>query len=281
MLPNHAIDSDTYSAPLRAPVGARHGGRQRPTRPRQLLTTRKVLLRVAAIVAVTELVVMLVLQAIPHQARYYYSSAVLDVALLAVVTTPALYFWVIKPFVDARDEMLAQLNELAATDPLTHLANRRLLSEHLEKVLAGSVKNKVPAAVLLIDLDGFKLINDVHGHGVGDAVLVETAKRIRSVTRSEDVASRMGGDEFVVVINRLDSDKRLAAETAMRIAEKLIKLIDNHFVVNDQTLHVEASIGIRLLGFEELDPKTALGEADIAMYRAKQAGGGYAILFEK
>jgi diguanylate cyclase (GGDEF)-like protein len=223
---------------------------------------------------------MLVLQAIPHQASNY-SSAVLDVALLAVLTTPALYIWVIKPFVDARDEMLAQLNELAATDPLTQLANRRLLSEHLEKVIAGSVKHKVPAAVLLIDLDGFKLINDVHGHGVGDAVLVETAKRIRSITRSEDVASRLGGDEFVVVINRLDSDKRLAAETAMRIAEELIKLINNPIVFNEQTLQVEASIGIRLLGFEELDPKTALGEADAAMYRAKQAGRGSAILFEK
>lgn len=244
------------------------------------MTTREVLLRVAVIVAVTEFAVMLVLQAIPHQARSY-PSAVLDVALLAVLTTPALYIWVIKPFVDARDEMLAQLNELAVTDPLTRLANRRLLSEHLEKVIAGSVKHKVPAAVLLIDLDGFKLINDVHGHGVGDAVLVETAKRIQSITRSEDVASRLGGDEFVVVVNRLDSDKRLAAETAMRIAEKLIKLINSPIVFNGQTLHVGASIGIRLLGFEELDPKTALGEADVAMYRAKQAGKGYAILFEK
>jgi GGDEF domain-containing protein len=67
----------------------------------------------------------------------------------------------------------------------------------------------------------------------------------------------------------------------MRIAENLIKLINNPIVFNCQTLHVEASIGIRLLGFEELDPKTALGEADVAMYRAKQAGRGYAILFEK
>ena len=249
-------------------------------RPTQLLTTRKVLLRVAVIVAVTELFVMLVLQSIPHQASNY-SSAVLDVALLAVLTTPALYIWVIKPFVDARDEMLAQLNALAATDPLTQLANRRLLSEHLEMVIAGSEKHKVPAAVLLIDLDGFKRINDVHGHAVGDAVLVETAKRIRSITRSEDVASRLGGDEFVVVLNRLDSDKRLAAEAAMRIAENLIKLINNPIVFNHHTLQVEASIGIRLLGFEELNPNTALGEADVAMYRAKQAGRGIAILFEK
>lgn len=249
-------------------------------RPMQLLTTRKVLLRVAVIVALAEFFVMLVLQAIPHQASNY-SLAVLDVALLAALTTPTLYIWVIKPFVDARDEMLAQLNELASTDPLTQLANRRLISTHLEKVIAVSVRHKDHGAVLLIDLDGFKLVNDSHGHEAGDAVLVEIAERIRSITRSEDVASRLGGDEFVVVINRLDSDKRLAAETTMRIAEKLIKRINNPIVFNDQTLHVGASIGIRLLGFEELDPKTALGEADIAMYQAKKAGRGCAVLFEK
>lgn len=246
----------------------------------KLLTTTKILLRVTVIVALAEFIVMLVLQFIPHH-ESNYSSAVLDVALLAVLTTPTLYIWVIKPFVHARDEMLAQLNELASTDPLTQLANRRHLSKHLEKVIAQSVVHKVPAAVLLIDIDGFKLINDVYGHDVGDAVLVETAKRIRSITRSEDVTSRLGGDEFVAVINRIDSDKRLAAETAMRIAEKLIDLINNPIVFNDLTLQVGASIGIRLLGFEKLDPNTALGEADVAMYRAKQAGRGCAILFDK
>ena len=80
--------------------------------------------------------------------------------------------------------------------------------------------------MLLIDVDGFKRINDAHGHETGDAVLVETARRIRSITRSEDVASRMGGDEFVLVINRLDPDQRQAAEDAVRTAEKLIKLLE-------------------------------------------------------
>lgn len=246
----------------------------------ELLTTRKVLLRVAVIVAVAEGLIMLVLQAIPLRASIF-SLAALDVALLAAMTTPALYVWVIKPFVDARDKTLAQLNELASTDPLTQLVNRRVLIEHLEKVIAGSVKNKIPAAVLVIDLDEFKAINDVHGHDIGDAVLVETAKRIRSVTRSEDVASRLGGDEFVLVINRLNSDRRVAAEDAVRTAEKLIKLVNSPIVVDDQTLHVEISIGIRLLGFDELDPKTALGEADLAMYRAKKVGRGCVMLFER
>ncbi len=249
-------------------------------KPMELLTTRKVLLRVAVIVALAEGFIMLVLQAIPTQASSY-SLAAIDVALLAAMTTPPLYLWVIKPFVEARDAALAELNELASTDPLTQLANRRVLFEHLQKVIAGSVKHKIPAAVLVIDLDGFKRINDIYGHDIGDAVLVETAKRIRSVTRTEDVASRLGGDEFVLILNRIDSDKRLAAEDAVRTAEKLIKLLDSPIVSDGRTLHVEASIGIRLLGFDELDSKTALGEADAAMYRAKQAGRGCAILFEK
>lgn len=246
----------------------------------QLLTTRKVLLRIAVIVALAEFFVMLVLQAIPHHVSNY-SAAVFDVALLAVLTTPTLYILVIKPFVDARDEMLAQLNELASTDPLTQLANRRLLSEHLEKVIAGSVRHKDRGAVLLIDLDGFKLVNDSHGHEAGDAVLVEIAKRLRSISRSEDIVGRLGGDEFVVVINRLGADERIAHDRTLRVAEKLIKLINNPIVFNDQTLHVGASIGIRLLGFEKLDTETAISEADTAMYQAKKLGGGCAVLFEK
>ena len=249
-------------------------------KPTGLLTTRKVLLRVGVIVALAEGIIMLTLHAIPAQAGLL-SLAALDVALLAAITTPLLYLWVIKPFVEARDAAIAQLNELASTDPLTQLANRRVLFEHLQKIIAGSFKHKIPAAVLVIDLDGFKQINDDHGHHVGDAVLVEIAKRILSVTRSEDVASRMGGDEFVLLINRLDSDKRLAAKNAVRAAKKLIELVNSPIVFDGHRLRVDASIGIRLLGFDELDSKTALGEADVAMYRAKQAGRGCAFLFEK
>lgn len=248
-------------------------------RPMQLLTTKKVLLRVAVIVALAEFFVMLVLHAILGYASNY-SLAVFDVALLAVLITPTLYILVIKPFVDARDEMLAQLNVLASTDPLTQLANRRLLSEHLEKVITGSVRHKDHGAVLLIDLDGFKLVNDSHGHEAGDAVLVEIAKRLRSIARSEEIVGRLGGDEFVVVINRLGADERIAHDRTLRVSEKLIKLINNPIVFNDQTLYVGASIGIRLLGFEKLDTETAISEADIAMYQAKKQGG-CAVLFEK
>lgn len=244
------------------------------------LTKGRVLLRIAMVVGLAELSIMLYL----GDARMQPGKvpfALVDVALLALLTTPLLYLWVIKPFVDGRDAMLAQMSELASTDPLTELANRRVLSKHLEEVLAGSVRHHIPAAVLLIDVDGFKQINDVHGHDTGDAVLVETARRIKSITRSEDMASRVGGDEFVLVLNRLDPDPDRAGDNAVQTAEKLIKLVRQPMVFDEQTLEVGISIGIRLLGFEMLDAKTALGEADIAMYAAKQTRRGGAILFDR
>lgn len=249
-------------------------------KPAPLLTTRQVVLRIAVIVGLVELAIMLVAPAIPIRAGNFY-LAVFDVALLAVLTTPALYLWVIKPFVQGRDAMLSQMSELASTDPLTQLANRRVLSKHLEEVLAGSEKHHIPAAVLLIDVDGFKQINDLHGHDTGDAVLVETAKRIKSITRAEDMASRVGGDEFVLVVNRLDPDQTRASENAVQTAQKLIELVKHPMVFDEQTLQVGISIGIRLLGFEALDSRTALGEADAAMYTAKQTRRGSAILFER
>ena len=246
----------------------------------KLLTTKQVALRIAIIISSAELMIMLVLRVIPHEAGTY-SVAVLDTALLAVLSIPAIYIWVIKPFVDARDEALSQISHLALTDPLTQLANRRLISKHLGKIIAGSVRHKDHGAVLLIDLDGFKPVNDSHGHETGDAVLVEIAERLRSIVRSEDVVGRLGGDEFVVLIHRLGADERIAHDRALRIAEKLINTINKTFDFNGKTLHVGASIGIRLLGFEELDTETAISEADIAMYRAKEAGRGRAVFFEK
>lgn len=204
-----------------------------------------------------------------------------NVAVLVGITTPLIYTLVIKPFIIARDEALAQINHLAHVDPLTQLANRRLLSKHLEKAVSGIVRHKIHGALLLLDLDGFKLINDAHGHNAGDAVLVEIAKRLQSITRSEDVVGRLGGDEFVVLINHLDVDERIAHDKAELMAKNLINRVNNPIDFNGKTLHVGASIGIRLLGFEELNTETAISEADIAMYRAKQAGKGCVVFFEK
>jgi diguanylate cyclase (GGDEF)-like protein len=244
------------------------------------LTIKQVILRIVIIISSAEFLIMLVLGVIPHEVSTFF-EAVLDVASLVLLSTPPIYIWVIKPFVDARDEALAQISHLAYVDPLTQLANRRLLSKHLEKVVAGVIRHKVYGALLLLDLDGFKPINDAYGHDAGDAVLVEVVKRMQSIARSEDIVARIGGDEFVVLISHLDVGERVAHDKALRIAKKLINLVNNPLHFHGKTLHLGVSIGIRLLGFEELDTETAIREADIAMYRAKQAGGGCAVFFEK
>lgn len=210
-----------------------------------------------------------------------YLIAVIDLVLLALLSTPLIYIWVINPFVIARDEALEQISHLAHTDPLTQLPNRRLLSKHLEKLIAGTARHKVHGAVLLMDLDGFKIVNDLYGHDVGDDVLVEIAKRLRSNTRFEDIPGRLGGDEFVILIQQLNADEQIARDTVLKVAEKLLRAINKPIDFNGTTLDVGASIGIRLLGFDEKSIKTIIREADLAMYQAKQTGRGTAIFFDE
>jgi len=246
----------------------------------KLPTTKYVMVQIAAIVASVEFFMMLLLQAVPD-GMATFSEAILDTVMLALLSTPIIYIWVIKPFVIARDKTLAEISHLAHVDPLTQLANRRLLSRHLEKVVAGIVRHQVNAALLLIDLDGFKPVNDTHGHDAGDALLVEIAKRLQSITRSEDIVARMGGDEFVVLVSHLDVDERIAHDKASQIAEKLIGRVNKPVNYNGQTLQVGASIGIRLLNSEVLNVDKIISEADIALYRAKQAGKGCVVFFNK
>lgn len=210
-----------------------------------------------------------------------YSEVVFGTVLLALLSIPAIYLWVIKPFVSERDKVLAQINHLAYIDPLTQLANRRLLSEHLQKAVAGIIRHKVYGALMLLDLDRFKPVNDQYGHDAGDAVLIEIARRMKSITRSEDVVARLGGDEFLIYISHLDEDKEKAHDRISKIANKLISLVSQPIRYHDQDIYVGASIGIRLLGFEELNPEVAIHEADVAMYRAKDAGRGRAAFFDE
>jgi diguanylate cyclase (GGDEF)-like protein len=243
------------------------------------LTTTQVGVRIAVIIASAELLIMLMFPPFPQTVSA--AVALLDSTLLVVCSALPIYYWVIRPFVAARDEALARVSHLASTDPLTQLANRREVCEQLKRATCGGAKHTVYGALLLVDLDGFKLINDAYGHDVGDAVLIEIAQRLRSVTRSEDVAGRLGGDEFVVLVNRLDADERVTRDKAVRIAEKLAKSVNDPLDFRGKTLHIGASIGIRLLGFEELDADRAIREADLAMYDAKQAGRGHVVLFER
>lgn len=234
----------------------------------------------AIIISLVELMIMLGLEYLPYEFDFYI-EAIIDVTLLVLIASPFFYIWIIKPFILARDEVLTQLSEMAYTDQLTGLPNRRVLVRDIEKLISECVRHKFYAALLLIDLDDFKPINDTYGHFAGDAVLIEIAERLKDNIRAEDVASRIGGDEFVILLNRLNSDVNLAKSESIKFAEKLQAIISEPYNYQGQMLHVGASFGIRLLGENMIGVDAAIREADGAMYQSKQKGKGRIIVFSQ
>lgn len=160
----------------------------------------------------------------------------------------------------------AQLRELALRDPLTGLANRAALYVHLDEALRRSRGRGQPICLLLVDLDGFKAVNDLYGHEAGDHLLVEVAERLRSVTRPDDLVARLGGDEFVLVAEALDLPRQ-----AQRIGERLLSALAEPLRSVPQA-QIGASVGIAVSAGENLE--ALLRRADAAMYAAKAAGRG-------
>jgi diguanylate cyclase (GGDEF)-like protein/PAS domain S-box-containing protein len=166
-------------------------------------------------------------------------------------------------------------------DTLTQLANRRLLADRLGQAIAASKRSGRYGAVLFLDLDTFKPLNDKYGHDMGDLLLVEVARRITRCVREMDTVARFGGDEFVVMLRELDVDKELSAEQAGLVAEKIrVTLAEPYLLVREQygktAITVEydcsASIGVVLFINDEASQEDILKWADIAMYQAKEGG---------
>jgi len=164
---------------------------------------------------------------------------------------------------------LRENRRLAVTDPLTGLANRALVAHRLAEVARQPLRAGRTDAVMLIDLDRFKPINDAHGHEAGDAVLAAVAVALRAVTRAGDTAGRLGGDEFAVVLRGLPD--RRAAE---RIAQRLVDALRTPVIFGDLVLGVEASIGVAIRDESTGDAEELLAHADTAMYAAKRGGRG-------
>jgi len=168
----------------------------------------------------------------------------------------------------------SQLLEQSRTDSLTGLPNRRHLAEQLERELAKVQQEKWMIGLLYIDLDGFKLVNDSLGHAVGDLLLCEVAKRLKSRVRSADTLARVGGDEFTVILTGINGEN-----DAMMAANGLIQSLARHFTIEGNEITVGASIGIstrRPAGMDDLD---LLKQADSAMYAAKRTGKNRAVHF--
>jgi len=208
-----------------------------------------------------------------------HDKALLDPLILAVLATPIIYQWIIKPYVIAHGQAVEKMTYLAFHDSLTQLANRRMLTEYLQKILARLGRHGHCGAVILIDLDDFKPINDKLGHDVGDTILVEVAARLMAVMREEDVAGRLGGDEFMVLLDYLALDTDTARQQALMIAQRIQETIALPIKLK-QTFRLGASIGIRMLDNERTSIETIIKQADIAMYRAKNQGKGNIVVYE-
>ncbi len=165
-----------------------------------------------------------------------------------------------------------QIRNLAFYDTLTGLANRRLLQDRLMQACAASSRHMQYGALLFIDLDNFKTLNDTLGHGTGDKLLVEVARRLNSLVREEDTVSRLGGDEFIVMLEELGSQESEALIRSEFIAEKLLNRLNHLYSLDGREIHSSPSIGVVLFRGKEISLEELLRRADMAMYQAKASG---------
>ncbi|WP_323751265.1 EAL domain-containing protein [Marinobacter sp.] len=161
----------------------------------------------------------------------------------------------------------SELHRLAFFDPLTGLANRQLFRDRLNHVVRRSRRSGEPAALMYLDLDGFKRINDTLGHDCGDELLRQVAEWLQGCVREEDSVARLGGDEFVVLLSRVSG-----TEAASKVAETILRRLCQRVRLNDHDVGVTVSIGVAMIPHDSEDVGTLMKYADLAMYRAKEMG---------
>ncbi|MDF1655080.1 MAG: EAL domain-containing protein [Coxiellaceae bacterium] len=179
-------------------------------------------------------------------------------------------------FIDISNEKAAlnALEELAHYDTLTKLPNRYSFNEELDKILDITDEKKQHLAVLFIDIDNFKNVNDGHGHNVGDQLLISASKRIKQALRKSDFLARLGGDEFAAILTQLDQPQMIGY-----IVEKVLKAFNKPFALDGVELNATLSIGISIYPTGGTSSDTLLKHADIAMYRAKAQGRNNFVIF--
>jgi diguanylate cyclase (GGDEF)-like protein len=159
------------------------------------------------------------------------------------------------------------LESLALKDPLTGLANRRLLAERMSMALVHARRNKSTMAVVYLDLDGFKQINNTLGHGAGDALLKMVAGRLVATVREEDTVARLGGDEFIMALWNVTG-----TDDAAKVALKVVEAVSQPYGIEGHTVRITTSAGIAIYPVHGEDADTLMKNADLALYEAKRAG---------
>jgi len=172
----------------------------------------------------------------------------------------------------------SDIEKLAFYDPLTALPNRRLLMDRLQHSLTSNIRNDKHGAILFIDMDNFKTLNDTKGHGVGDLLLIEVAQRLKKCVREEDTVARFGGDEFVLLLNNLSALHDEAGAHAKLVAGKILQHLNQPYVLQDYEHSCSPSIGVALFCDHSANAEELLQHADSAMYQSK-AGGGNTVRF--
>ena len=174
----------------------------------------------------------------------------------------------------------AEIESLAFYDPLTNLPNRRLLMDRMQQLIAASTRSGQYGALLFLDLDHFKTLNDTLGHEVGDMLLRQVAERLKTCVRREDTVARLGGDEFVVMLHELSVHSEEAAAHARRVGEKILRTLNAPYTLGAHTHHSTPSIGATLMGGALQPSVDLLKQADIAMYQVKSQGRNALCFFD-
>jgi len=178
--------------------------------------------------------------------------------------------------ISERKQAEAKIREMAFYDPLTNLPNRRLFTDRLSQALVASSRSGQYGALLMLDLDNFKTINDVHGHAAGDRLLVEVAHRLLKTVRESDTVSRLGGDEFVLILENFGADELLAAGFIEQTASKILAVLNEPYFIEagdpSVRFHTSASCGIAMFQGTQVATEDLMKRADVALYQAKDAG---------
>ncbi len=189
--------------------------------------------------------------------------------------------------ITARRAAEEQIRQLAYYDPLTNLPNRRLLMDRLDQALIASKRSQAFGALLMLDLDYFKGLNDSCGHDVGDQLLIEVARRLSTHVRQEDTVSRLGGDEYVVILQDIGMHAEAATHQALQVAEKIRFALSQPYPLCGDAMPGNAipyatsvSIGVRLFQGHQEAVETLLKQVDVALYQAKDAGRNQVVLFQ-
>ncbi|MGO1246797.1 MAG: putative bifunctional diguanylate cyclase/phosphodiesterase [Oceanisphaera sp.] len=200
------------------------------------------------------------------------------VPILGLNNKPERYI-AIRADITAKKKIEAKNEYMALHDALTGLPNRRLMAERLAHALSQKAQRSDYGAVVLIDLDNFKEVNDMLGHSAGDELLIQAASRLSCNVRETDTVARFGGDEFVIIVDSLSSERDVAVKHIKNIGKAIGTALKEPYLLGDLQLEVTPSIGVALFNSEQDEPEELLKKADIALYAAKEAGRDQLIFF--